>query len=72
LKIHVLEQNPFILKQFYLVSGPLFDEVKKQHNSLEARGLEPNFKEDPDSFTCHLSFTISDASPFVGIPLRIP
>ncbi|KNZ46070.1 hypothetical protein VP01_7586g1, partial [Puccinia sorghi] len=76
LQSHVPEQNTFILKQFYLVSGPLFYEVKKQHNALGAPGLEPkkqhnalgapglepNFKEDPDVFTCHLSFTISNFS----------
>ncbi|KNZ44770.1 hypothetical protein VP01_8849g1 [Puccinia sorghi] len=45
---------------FYLVSGPLFDEVKKQHNALKAPGLEPKFQEDPDDFTFHLSFTISN------------
>ncbi|KNZ64096.1 hypothetical protein VP01_10677g1, partial [Puccinia sorghi] len=56
---------------------------KKQHNALKALGLEPNFKEDPEGFTCHLSFTISnfsnkpqknnDASPFtffMWIPIK--
>ncbi|KNZ47933.1 hypothetical protein VP01_6032g1 [Puccinia sorghi] len=61
LQTHFPEQKNFIGKHFYLVSGPLFDEVKKQHN-LKAPGLEPNFKEDPDGFTCHLSFTISNFS----------
>ncbi|KNZ47539.1 hypothetical protein VP01_6328g1, partial [Puccinia sorghi] len=74
LQSHVPEQKTFIGKQFYLVSSPLFDEFKKPHNALKAPGLEPNFKEDPGSFNCHLSFTISnlpnkpnkynDASPF--------
>ena len=70
----VPEQNTFIGERFYSVSGPLFEEVKQQHNALNAPGLEPNFKEDPNGFTSHLSFTISnfantphkddDASPF--------
>jgi len=74
LQSHVPEHNQFIGEQFYGVSGPLFEEVKMQHNSLHAPGLAPNFKEDPEGFTCHLSFTISnfankphkdsDSSPF--------
>ncbi|KNZ61079.1 hypothetical protein VP01_14556g1 [Puccinia sorghi] len=60
LQSHVPEQNTFIGEWFYSVPSPLFDKVKKQHNSLGAPGLEPNFKEDPESFTCHLSFTISN------------
>ncbi|KNZ48444.1 hypothetical protein VP01_5668g1, partial [Puccinia sorghi] len=48
LQSHVPEQNTFIGEHFYLVYGPLFDEVKKQHNALKAPGLEPKFKEDPD------------------------
>ncbi|KNZ64568.1 hypothetical protein VP01_10149g1, partial [Puccinia sorghi] len=59
LKGHLPEQKNFIGKWFYLVSGPLFDEVKQKNNALEAPVLEPNFKEDPNGFTCHLSFTIS-------------
>ena len=83
LQSQVPEQKTFLGKQFYLVSGPLFDEVKKQHNALKAHGLEPKFKEDPEDFTCHLSFTISnfakkthkdnDASPFtfvMWIPIK--
>ncbi|KNZ43920.1 hypothetical protein VP01_970g3 [Puccinia sorghi] len=80
LQSHVPEQNTFIGKQFYSVSGPL---VKKKHNVLGPPGLEPNFKEDPDGFMCHLSFTISKfankphkdnyASPFtffMWIPIK--
>ena len=77
LQTHVAEQNTFIGERFYSVSAPLFEEVKKQHNALHAPGLEPNFKEDPNGFTCHLSYTISnfanlphkdkDASPFTFV-----
>ncbi|KNZ47396.1 hypothetical protein VP01_6428g1, partial [Puccinia sorghi] len=69
--------------KFYLVSGPLFDEFINPHNSLKSPGLESNFKENPDGFTCHLSFTISnfankphkedDFSPFIffmWIPIK--
>ncbi|KNZ62985.1 hypothetical protein VP01_11g8 [Puccinia sorghi] len=35
LQIHFPEKNTFIGKWFYLVSGPLFDEFKKQHNALK-------------------------------------
>ncbi|KNZ49258.1 hypothetical protein VP01_5115g1, partial [Puccinia sorghi] len=77
------EQNTFIGKQFYSISVPLFDEVKQKHNALNEPGLEPNFKEDPNGCTCHLSFTISslanlnhkdyDSSPFtffMWIPIK--
>ncbi|KNZ51394.1 hypothetical protein VP01_3973g8 [Puccinia sorghi] len=83
LQSHVPEQKTFIGKRFYLVSGPLFDEVKQQHNAIETPGLEYNFKEDPNGFTCHLSFNISNfaklppkannASPFkfvMWIPIK--
>ncbi|KNZ57871.1 hypothetical protein VP01_2051g1 [Puccinia sorghi] len=53
LQSHVPEQNTFI--------------VKKQHNALKAPGLEPNFKEDPNGFTCHLSLTISN---FANLPQK--
>ncbi|KNZ62106.1 hypothetical protein VP01_13131g1, partial [Puccinia sorghi] len=43
---HFPKKNTFISKQSYSVSGPLFDELKKQNNALKAPGLEPNFKED--------------------------
>ncbi|KNZ53076.1 hypothetical protein VP01_3350g1, partial [Puccinia sorghi] len=46
LKSHAPEQNTFIGKQFYLVSSPLFDEIKKQHNALGTPRLEPNFNEN--------------------------
>ncbi|KNZ61618.1 hypothetical protein VP01_13786g1, partial [Puccinia sorghi] len=43
----------FLNKTTSLVNGStwfpsIFDEVKKQHNSLGAPGLETKFKEDPD------------------------
>ncbi|KNZ46458.1 hypothetical protein VP01_7246g1, partial [Puccinia sorghi] len=60
LQSHVPENKTFIGQQFYLVSSPLFDKVKKQHNALGAPGLEHYFKENPDSFNCHLSFNISN------------
>ncbi|KNZ51264.1 hypothetical protein VP01_4017g1, partial [Puccinia sorghi] len=40
------------------VSSPLFNKVKQKQNYLNVSGLEPNFKEDTNGFTCHLSFTI--------------
>ncbi|KNZ50479.1 hypothetical protein VP01_4401g1, partial [Puccinia sorghi] len=55
-----------ILQQFYLFStmDPSLKELQshKQNSALQSPGLEPNFKEDPDSFTFHLSFTISNFS----------
>ncbi|KNZ44161.1 hypothetical protein VP01_944g5, partial [Puccinia sorghi] len=57
--------------------------LNKTPSLAKAPGLEPNFKEDPDGFTFHLSFTISnfankphkdnDASPltfFMWIPIK--
>ncbi|KNZ48153.1 hypothetical protein VP01_5873g2, partial [Puccinia sorghi] len=52
--------------------------VPKQNNFIgNCPGLEPNFTEDPEGFTCHLSFTISnfsnkphkdnDSSPFTFV-----
>ncbi|KNZ52608.1 hypothetical protein VP01_3502g6, partial [Puccinia sorghi] len=77
LQTHVPKQNTFIVKQFYSISYPLFDEVKQQHNALNEPGLEQNFKEDPNFLKCHLSFTTSnvsnlthkedDASPFIFV-----
>ncbi|KNZ63844.1 hypothetical protein VP01_10955g1 [Puccinia sorghi] len=64
-KICVHEQYTFIFKWFYLVSDPLFDEFKQQNDAHKKPGLEPNFKEEPDSFRCHLSFTISS---FANLP----
>ena len=83
LQTHVPKVNEFIGERFRSVSVPLFEEVKKQHNLLQAPGLAPHFKDDPDGFTCHLSFTIgnfanlphedTDASPFsfvMWIPIK--
>ena len=66
--------HDFIGKHFQSVSVPLFEEVKKQHNDLQAPALAPQFQPNPDGFTCHLSYTIgrfanrphkdTDASPF--------
>ncbi|KNZ52889.1 hypothetical protein VP01_340g9 [Puccinia sorghi] len=62
LQTHFHEQKHFIGNKFCSVSGALFDEFKKKHNSPNAPGLEPNFKEDPNGFTCHLSFSMSNYS----------
>ncbi|KNZ48056.1 hypothetical protein VP01_5933g2, partial [Puccinia sorghi] len=69
LQTHVPEKNNLIGENSYMVSGPLFYDIKKKHNALDAPGLEPNFKEDPNvpdfklrkpkiqHFTFYLSFT---------------
>ncbi|KNZ45805.1 hypothetical protein VP01_779g7 [Puccinia sorghi] len=51
LQSHVPEQNTFIGKWFYLVSGPLFDEVKKQHKALKAPGAKTMMPK-PSHFPC--------------------
>ncbi|KNZ46861.1 hypothetical protein VP01_6897g1, partial [Puccinia sorghi] len=64
LQTHVPEQRNFIGEWFYFISGPLFDEFKQQHITLNTPGLEPNVKEDPNGFNCHLPFTISNFDNF--------
>ena len=74
LQTHVLKIDNFIGDCFQSVSQPLFEEVKQNHQFLQAPVLAPHFRRDHKSFTSHLSFTIgafantpqidTDASPF--------
>jgi hypothetical protein len=60
LQAQVDDISRFVGKQFQALSRPLYEEVKSQHNELHAPGLTPLFESDPDTFTCHLSYTFDN------------